>query len=269
MLQDIVSSASGERKKSPLFRKRTDVVARLLTLSRRLQGGWNPALYQQAYFAAKLWQANPSVGSTVRAVIDDIEFCSSRNSPIYTVMHGLLASLLCLSLGALAVLALSAWVYVLSSTHTWQDVIRDHSFAVLTSPILIASTFGMLGAAVSVLLRLSEFEHATRRSRPFLRMTGVVLPFVGAVFASVTSAVFQSGIVNVSAAVGTTSPLSFFIVIGFLSGFSERFTRGLLGTAESSLTTLSEEQTTMQTNRATRKKVTHRTNVRKQQAPAA
>jgi hypothetical protein len=55
-----------------------------------------------------------------------------------------------------------------------------------------------------------------------------------------------------------------------LSGFSERFTRGLLGTAESSLTTtLSAQQTTMRADRATRNTVTHSTNVVKQQAPAA
>src|SRR5215475_7145807 len=127
----------------------------------------------------------------------------------------------------------------------------------------------MLGAAVSVLLRLSEFEKATRRSRHFLRMTGMMLPFVGAVFASVTCAVFQSGIVNVGAAVGNNSLPYFFIVIGFLSGFSERFTRGLLGAAESSLTTLSEKKTTRQTNGTTRNQVTYRAQVSKHQAPAA
>jgi len=92
VLHDIVSSEHVDRKKPTLLGKRTDLVARLLTLSRRLDDGWNPALYQQAYFAALLWKANPSVGSTVSAVIDDIEFSSSRNSPIYTVMYGLIAS---------------------------------------------------------------------------------------------------------------------------------------------------------------------------------
>ena len=145
VLQDIVSSAHGERKKPSIAGKRTDVVARLLTLSRRLEDGCKPALYQQAYFAARLWQANPSVGSTVSAVLDDLEFCSSRNSPIYTVMYGLLASLLGLSGGALAILALSSWVYAWASGSPWPAVIRDPYCALLTSPLLVASTFGMLG----------------------------------------------------------------------------------------------------------------------------
>ena len=119
VLHDIVSSGNVDIKKHSILGDRTDVVTRLLTLSRRLDDGWNPALYQQAYFAALLWKANPSVGSTVSAVIDDIEFSSSRNSPIYTVMYGLIASLLCLSFGALAVLALASLVYAWSSGSTW------------------------------------------------------------------------------------------------------------------------------------------------------
>jgi hypothetical protein len=271
VLHDIVSSAQDNIQKSSIsgkrIRKRTDIVARLLTLSRRLDDGWNPALYQQAYFAARLWKDNSSDRSTVSAVIDDIEFASSRNSPIYTVMYGLITSMLCLSFGALAVLTLTSLVYAWSSSRLWQDVISD-LLKLLASPLIVASTFGMLGAAVSVLLRLSEFENATRRSRHFLWMTGGVLPFVGVVFASVICALFESGIVNVSLEVD--SKIYFFIVIGFLSGFSERFTRGLLGTAERSLTTtLSEEQTTLQTDRATLNKVTHNTNVMKDQTPAA
>ena len=134
---------------------------------------------------------------------------------------------------------------------------------------VVAATFGMLGAVVSVLLRLSEFENAQRRSRQFLRMTGVVLPLVGVVFACVTYALFTSDLINFGPAVEDNT--SFFIVVGFLSGFSERFTRGLLGSVEQSLlTTRSEAQTTLRTDDgATLNKVTQTTNVMKQQAPMA
>jgi hypothetical protein len=276
VLQDIVA-ANTTAIKTPrrLFGDTTDVVARLVTLSRKVDDGGNPALYRQAYFAAMLWKANPSIASTVRAVIEDIEFSSSRNSPIYTVLYGLMLSLLSLSLGAFTFCVLSSFVYAWSSARPWQEVISGPYLHVLTSPVVVAATFGMLGAVVSVLLRLSEFEHATRRSRQFLRMTGVVLPVVGVVFASVTCALFASGMINFSFAVGSDHrPLLantyFFIVIGFLAGFSERFTRGLLGTAEKSLmTTHSTAQTTLRTAGATRDMVTQSTNVIKQQAPAA
>ena len=276
VLQDLVASGSVDSKKpSRLFGYRPDVMARLLTLARRLDDGGNPVLYQQASLAAQLWKTHPSTGSTVSAVLDDIEFATSRNSPIYTVMHGLIASVLWLSLGTLAFLTLSSFVYAWVSSEMWRDVISRLYDHLLSSPVMVASMFGMLGAVVSVLLRLSEFENAQRRSRQFLRMTGVVLPLVGVVFASVTCALFASNLINFSFAVGSAnSPLLtnntyFFIVIGFLSGFSERFTRGLLGTAEQSLmTSRSEDQTTLRTDDgATLSKVTQTTNVIKQQAP--
>jgi hypothetical protein len=277
VLQELVASGPMDSKQPRrLFGHRTDVMARLLTLSRRVEDGGNPALYRQAYLAAWLWKTHPSTGSTVSAVIDDIEFASSRNSPIYIVMYGLIASLLWLSLGALAFLTLSSFVYAWSSGSPWQAVISGPYFRLLTSPVMVASIFGMLGAVVSVLLRLSEFEYARRRSRQFLRMTGVVLPLVGVVFASVTCALFTSGLINFSFAVGSErTPLLdntyFFIVIGFLSGFSERFTRGLLGSTEQSLmTTRSEAQTTLRTeDGATLNKVTQSTNIITQQAPPA
>jgi len=276
VLQDLVASGSVDSKKpSHLFGYRPDVMARLLTLSRRLDDGGNPVLYQQASLAAQLWKTHPSTGSTVSAVLDDIEFATSRNSPIYTVMYGLIASVLWLSLGTLAFLTLYSFVYAWVGGVLWQKVISDLYDHLRTSPLMVASMFGMLGAVVSVLLRLSEFENAQRRSRQFLRMTGVVLPLVGVVFASVTCSLFASNLINFSFALGSDhSPMLhtniyFFIVIGFLSGFSERFTRGLLGSAEQSLmTSRSEAQTTLRTDDgATLSKVTQTTNFIKQQAP--
>jgi hypothetical protein len=268
VLQDLVTSSPMDSKAPRrLFRYRTDVMARLLTVDRRVEDGGNPALYQQAYLAARLWQARPSTGSTVSAVLDDIEFASSRNSPIYTVMYGMLASLLWLFLGAFVPITLFSLVYAGLGGNLPTMMVSCYKF--LTSSIMVAAIFGMLGAVVSVLLRLSEFENAQRRSRQFLRMTGVVLPLVGVVFACVTYALFTSDLINFGSAVKDNT--SFFIVVGFLSGFSERFTRGLLGSVEQSLlTTRSEAHTTLRTDDgATLNKVTQTTNVMKQQAPTA
>jgi hypothetical protein len=49
---------------------------------------------------------------------------------------------------------------------------------------------------------------------------------------------FRSGIINFAFA-GSAAPVGdtyFYMVLGFLSGFSERFTRGLLGSAEDAFT---------------------------------
>jgi len=270
VLQDLVTSGPMDSKTPRhLFGYRPDVMARLLTLCRRLDDGGTPVLYQQASLAAQLWKTHPSTGSTVSAVVDDIEFATSRNSPIYTVMHGLIASVLWLSLGTLAFLTLYSFVSWMGGNVTWDKVIKNLYEDLRTSPFLIAAIFGMLGAVVSVLVRLSDFENAQRRSRQFLRMNGVVLPLVGVVFACVTYALLTSDLISFSFPVKNN--ISFCIVLGFLSGFSERFTRGLLGSVEQSLmTTRSEVHTTLRTDDgATLDNVTKTTKDIKSQAPTA
>ncbi|MDR3494135.1 MAG: hypothetical protein P4L82_05995 [Ancalomicrobiaceae bacterium] len=107
------------------------------------------------------------------------------------------------------------------------------------APILIAVLFGCLGSVVSILLRLSDFDALTGRSREFILYTGASLPFVGGIFAAVTAALFDSHIINLSAGVtaaGTGFNLKLYIIIGFLAGFSERFTRNLLKVFENRVT---------------------------------
>jgi hypothetical protein len=219
-------------------------LARLVNLSRKLANvDQTSALFRQAYLAT-LALADPTSSSSVALIIDDLEFSTSRNSPIYVVMRGLAysaAMLLGLGLIAFCILCLFAG---LSSEGTGANRFVEATRLVMQtgvgSPLVIAVTFGTLGSIVSILLRLSEFEVATRRSPQFLMMTGFMLPLVGAVFASVSCALFASGIINFDFAAtdhaGTLSNPHFYIVIGFLSGFSERFTRGLLGRAEDLVT---------------------------------
>ena len=86
-----------------------------------------------------------------------------------------------------------------------------------------------------MLTRLPEFEILKGRSRTFLRALGVTQPIIGGIFAFVVWALFSAKIIDIS--VGGASDLStwFYVVIGFLAGFSERFTRNLLNVAESHL----------------------------------
>jgi hypothetical protein len=101
--------------------------------------------------------------------------------------------------------------------------------------VAIASLFGCFGGVVSLLTRLPEFEILKGRSRAFLRALGGTQPIIGGIFALVVGALFSAKIINIS--VGGASDLStwFYVVIGFLAGFSERFTRNLLNVAESHL----------------------------------
>lgn len=224
-------------------------LARLIMLSRKLSDvGANYALYRQAYYAAVMLRATPDNGQAVIDVIDDVEFTTSRNSPLYFVMKGLGVALIYeLLLGALllGVFALpnvvsSLLAYESSAGEITTDAVYMY-FELWTSPLVISVVFGILGSVVSILLRLQEFESAGRKSRQFLTMTGAFLPLVGGIFAAVTFALFGSGLINFQFANATgdgtleiASPY-FYMVVGFLSGFSERFTRGLLGKAETAV----------------------------------
>ncbi len=229
----------------------SNVTARLIVLSRKLfESNASSGLYRQAFFAAQLLSRSAENFQAVNEVIDDIEFSTSRNSPIYSVMRGLLKSVIVEFLLVGVVITAFSIPYVifdlsegfLVGTHKGTTSVAafvDSCLKLWESPLVVSVVFGILGSVVSILLRLSEFEGATHKSRQFLTMTGAMLPLVGGVFAAVTCALFASGIINFQFAnsggehikLGIETPY-FYVVIGFLAGFSERFTRGLLGRAE-------------------------------------
>jgi hypothetical protein len=98
--------------------------------------------------------------------------------------------------------------------------------------VIVGSFFGYWGGVASLLLRLPDFEILKGKSRIFLRVSGAAQPLVGGIFAFVLGAIISARIINIS--VGGSSDLSIwlFVVLGFLAGFSERFTRNLLHVAE-------------------------------------
>jgi hypothetical protein len=100
--------------------------------------------------------------------------------------------------------------------------------------MIVAGFFGVLGSVVSIMQRLDQFERPKRRSHSLVLFTGIALPLIGGVFAMVIAAVFRTGIVSTALTEpqpGTDFPY-FYVVIGFLSGFSERFAGNILGRAE-------------------------------------
>jgi hypothetical protein len=107
------------------------------------------------------------------------------------------------------------------------------SFTSKLAKVLIGTFFGCWGSVVSLLLRLPDFEILKGKSRTFLRSSGATQPIIGEIFAFVLGALISANIINIS--VGGSFDLSpwLFVVLGFLAGFSERFTRNLLHVAES------------------------------------
>jgi hypothetical protein len=101
--------------------------------------------------------------------------------------------------------------------------------------ILVAAVCGMLGSVVSILLRLGEFESTRGRSQMFLLLTGATLPFVGGVFGAFVAALLSAKLISIAIAGSDTLNVWLYVVIGFLSGFSERFSRGFVKIAEDRL----------------------------------
>ncbi len=192
---------------------------------------------------------------TAYKIYNDIEFQISAPAALSYVMRGVgyflrsIVTLLFLCLYSAAVIYfLQKFTHYLTftllkaSSNNVQPLIASERFfsALLmffnmpVGWVFIAAISGMLGSVVSILLRLGEFETTKGRSQTFLTLTGATLPIVGGVFGAFIAALLCSNVVAVT--VGRDGQNCWlFLVVGFLSGFSERFSRGFIKIAEERL----------------------------------
>jgi len=109
----------------------------------------------------------------------------------------------------------------------------EHFWSNSTAGILLLCTgAGAVGALVSVLSRMSggddRFSVDFEVGRPLLRRLGLYKPLVGSVFGVATYFLLVGGLVPTE----TGGSIYFYGIIGFLAGFSERFTGVIFGNAE-------------------------------------
>jgi hypothetical protein len=204
------------------------LLARYVELVTPLSTAGSVELYRVALIGIGAHKAGRT--QVASRIADELNFATSTSAALGEVMRGLVIFIF--GFGFL-VFAL-AYSFV-GLSFTGFDMSGVYKTIVGLKPILIATVFGCLGSVVSLLLRLHEFEVLKGVSRRFLRLTGLSLPVIGGVFAAVTASLFASKIINFSIqapADNAAFNTELFIVIGFLSGFSERFTRGLLTAAE-------------------------------------
>lgn len=113
----------------------------------------------------------------------------------------------------------------LSFTHLWGSKVEA---------LLLCTGAGSVGALVSVLSRMTlgdeRFSIDFEVGRPLLRRLGLYKPFVGSVFAVATYFLVAGGLLPTQTASG--DPMFFYGIVGFLAGFSERFTGVIFGNAE-------------------------------------
>ena len=132
-------------------------------------------------------------------------------------------------IGATFIVAMSvlAGILLKQPVHYWHHH-RDVQYLVL------CTAAGAVGALVSVLSRMSggddRFTVDFEVGRPLLRRLGLYKPFVGSVFGVATYFLLAAGLLPTTQ--GHGQRLYFYGIIGFLAGFSERFTGVIFGNAE-------------------------------------
>lgn len=113
--------------------------------------------------------------------------------------------------------------------------------------VFLSFCFGLLGSVVSLLTRIPEFEQIGTRSQAYFTYTGATSPIVGGIVAVVIAALVQSKLISI-AALNIADNYWIFIVLGFLSGFSERFSGNLLRIAQDRISGPGEQERTTSSN---------------------
>lgn len=133
-------------------------------------------------------------------------------------------ALLGIVLGILAILHVTADVRWLPH--------KESSIGSLT-PLYLCAISGALGADVSVASRIDENSFAVdfELGRLTLMLLGAIRPLLGAVFGISIYAALASGVLDLFKVPSgdLTKQLLFFLIVSFLAGFSERWTKGVLG----------------------------------------
>ena len=225
-----------------------NIMANFVLLASALARKQNRDLYGAGIFGLQAFKSG--YRQAAADIARELNYQTSTSAPLTEVMRGL-ARFMWMFLYVMLGFALCCLVFVVAAPLVGpkpaepSQSLFQAGFGDLVdhlrgwAPILVAVIFGCAGSVVSILLRLAEFEKLTGRSREFILYTGTSLPFVGGIFAAVTAALFDSQIINLSAGLpaggGGGLSLKLYIIIGFLAGFSERFTRNLLKIFEDKL----------------------------------
>jgi hypothetical protein len=134
--------------------------------------------------------------------------------------------------GMLGGIFLLPWLAVLAALLLWLfGALHLHDPG--TQAFFACIAAGALGALVSVLSRMAsaaKFSLHPDVGRRALFILGIYRPLVGAIFGVALYFLLQSGLLSVST---DNNKFATFVVAAFLGGFSERFVRVMLHTAES------------------------------------
>ena len=164
--------------------------------------------------SAEFSEAMSAAEDVLRRIEGELEAAAQRAS-IAVYAQGML-------LGILAIAALAggiAWIF------SANGVRFENEIALIT---------GAIGAVVSVMQRLSagKLHVDYRAAGRMVRILGAIRPIIGGVFGMLVFALIEGEFLPwVTPPEGTGALVAFLAVVGFLSGFNERFAQDMLGEA--------------------------------------
>jgi hypothetical protein len=166
-----------------------------------------------------------------QTVLEEVRFCTLTSVALVYVMRGIMRFTWAMIFLVFA--SLYTWYFFNVFKDVWFDKSAFDGLKIgeEVTRVALAGFFGCLGGVVSLLMRLAEFDKTRGKSKEFLILSGGTQPLVGGVFAAVIAALIISEVITVSG-ISQSPKLWLFVVVGFISGFSERFTRSMLGIAE-------------------------------------
>jgi hypothetical protein len=154
-------------------------------------------------------------------------------TPIQTVVCGILSTFLFLLIAILALDQAHSMLQTLGAPLEELHPIAELMQRMPLAQIIVLVIAAFTGAIVSVLARFRYFLDAARTAPLLVYVTVATKPFVSIAFASFIYAIVACGLVTLPG-VDLTAPGGEYIiwVIGFLSGFSERFVQDFVAQAD-------------------------------------
>ncbi len=150
------------------------------------------------------------------------------SSPSTTVIFGLWCSLLFI------IITIPIVLYFILDTQKLDPLQKTLGINLnIALEVIIA---GALGSIVSIMVRIQEFNLLKNVDASILFLTGFFKPGIGASFALFVYAVFKAKLIPLS--IELDKELYFFMVLSFISGFSERFAKDIATTTEQKITGL-------------------------------
>ena len=122
----------------------------------------------------------------------------------------------------------------------WSQADSDFDFG----PLVGALGAGAVGAWISVIQRMAssslQLDYSAGSSQ--LRLLGMVRPVVGAIFGAALYFVIESEVLPLTIRSDGRNDLFFFIAVGFIAGFQERWAQDMLTVSKNSLSQTADKQ---------------------------